>query len=136
MRTTNRTLAAASVLFAALALLSACGLPGGPACTDEARASVQVTVVDDGGNPVPSPTVTFTSAQNAAAQPCDTFPGSGDDTTFVCGFEVSGDVTVHASADPVNYAPAEKTVTVAETDDGCHVVTQEISLTLQQIDGG
>jgi hypothetical protein len=116
-------------LIALAALCSACELPG-TACTDEARASVQVTPVDDLGNFPNGVSVTMQPAGDDE-QPCSDFAGTTGDV--VCGYEIEGDITVRASAP--GYGPTEQTVTVGRTDDGCRVQTEHVTLTLTAYDG-
>jgi hypothetical protein len=104
--------------------LVAC-LPGPVACTDEARASVQVTVVDNNGDAPTNAAVTFQPA-NGQEAPCDSSGEASNE--FTCGFEVSGDITIRATADGLQ--PAQQVVTVGETADGCHVETEQVTITL------
>jgi hypothetical protein len=100
-------------------------LPGPVACTEEARSSVQVTVVDADGNAPTNPAVTFQPA-GGQESPCDSFGEASNE--FTCGFEVSGDITIRATADGLQ--GAEQVVNVGETADGCHVETEQITITL------
>ncbi len=88
-------------------------------CSNEARISLVVTVVNELGEPVTDATVTF--AEGAApAEPCG---GEGD---YVCGQEVDGDLTIRVERE--GYEPFEDVVHVAY--DGCHVVTEELFVEL------
>lgn len=113
---------------ALMALLSGCELLG-PVCTEEARASVQVTLEDDGGNFPNGVSVTYEPA-GEEERPCDFAGTSGE---AVCGYEVDGEITVRATAP--GYGPAEETVTVGRTEDDCHVVTELVTLVLPAYDG-
>ncbi|OJT25784.1 hypothetical protein BO221_07995 [Archangium sp. Cb G35] len=110
-------------------VLSACGLPGGDFCTLEARASVQVNVVDPRGNPVRDARVTF--SLNGSAEQLALCNGGeqtqGNCDTWVTGYEQPGNYVVTAtSAD--GQRTARQSVTVGE--DECHVQTQTVTLTL------
>lgn len=96
------------------------------ACTDIAVGSVNVTVHDDAGAVVPDLTLTYT-VDGGDAVPCDDV-GTEPGATFVCGFEVEGDITVTATAP--GFDDATDTVTIVKTDDGCHVIGQALTLTL------
>ncbi|MCC7072412.1 MAG: hypothetical protein IT383_13875 [Deltaproteobacteria bacterium] len=101
----------------------------GTACTDEARASVQVTLVDDLGSFPNGVSVTM-QQQGQDEEPCSDFGTAG---TVVCGYEVEGEITVRAEAP--GHGPDEETVLVERTPDGCHVVTEEVTLVLPAYDG-
>lgn len=117
-----------TALFAAAALLlCACPKSGDDtgeaiACTTEAIASVNVTLVDTAGVPIASASATFTGG-SFVDEPCESLDGHG---LFACGWEVAGDITIKATAD--GFAPAEQTVTVAA--DECHVIPESLSITL------
>lgn len=117
-----------ALLTTVVMALPAC-LEFGTACTEEARASVQVTLVDDLGN-FPNG-VSVTMQQEGGDQlPCSDFGTGGE---VVCGYELEGEITVRASAP--GYGPAEETVVVGRTEDGCHVVTEQVTLVLPAYDG-
>lgn len=111
-----------------VALLPGC-LDFGVACTEEARASVQVTLVDDLGGFPNGVSVTM-QQEGQDEEPCSDFGTAG---TVVCGYEVEGEITVRAQAP--GHGPAEDTVLVGRTPDGCHVVTEEVTLVLPAYDG-
>lgn len=101
-------------------------------CTMEARASVVVTVVDAAGAPLPDATVTW-STGGGEPQAAECWDGS-----CAAGYEVSGEITVYASISQETEDPCcwladgtSSTVTVPMTEDGCHVETQELTLTLE-----
>ena len=111
------------------AVLSACGNPDQTFCTLEARASVQVTVVDARGNPQRDARVTFTLGggpeQQALCNGSEQAQGNCD--TWVTGYEEAGEYVITAtSAD--GQRTARQSVSVAE--DECHVHTQTVTLTL------
>lgn len=124
-----------SALALALTLvlpLAACGdkdaedSGGGVACTEEARSSVTVSLVDDAGAAIPAeaePVVEY-AVDGGAAVPCDSMDGA----SFVCGYEVAGELTISASAS--GFAPASEVVEVPMTADGCHVESQSLTLAL------
>lgn len=108
--------------------LSACV---GLACTEEARSSVDVTVVDAMGMAQKDALVTF-SVDGAADEEAECISlsggGAGPCDSWVAGYERSGSFTIKASsADGTKHA--QKTVTVAA--DECHVITQIVTLTLE-----
>lgn len=102
----------------------------GTSCTEEARASVQVTLLDDLGNFPNGVSVTMEPA-GQEEQPCSDFGTTNGEV--VCGYEQEGEITVRATAP--GYGPAEETVLVGRTDDGCHVVTERVTLVLPAYDG-
>jgi hypothetical protein len=127
--------------LAVSALLAACG-PGFEVeanppvmqgvCTLESRPSVRVTVVDARGHLQREARVTFTldaTPERPALcngnhlrtdPPCD---------RWVASYEAPGLYVLTAtSADGTRTARQE--VTVGETSDGCHVVTEDVRLTL------
>lgn len=121
-----------TVVSVALAVAATALLPGcefGTACTEEARASVQVTLVDDLGN-FPNGVSVAMQQAGQGEEPCSDF---GTDGAVVCGYEIEGEITVRATAP--GYGPAEETVVVGRTDDGCHVVTEQVTLVLPAYDG-
>ena len=98
----------------------------GVACTEEARSSVTVSLVDDAGAAIPAeaePVVEY-AVDGGAAEPCDSIDGA----SFVCGYEVAGELTISASAS--GFAPASEVVEVPMTADGCHVESQSLTLAL------
>ncbi len=117
-----------ALVLAVLALVPGC-LDFGVACTEEARASVQVTLVDDLGAFPNGVSVTM-QRPGQDEEPCSDF---GTEGTVVCGYEVEGEITVRAEAP--GHGPAEETVVVGRTDDGCHVVTEQVTLVLPAYDG-
>jgi hypothetical protein len=123
------------VLVASSLLLSACGgdsngtgSPSGVECTTEARASVQVTVVDVMGVAVLDATVTFSVDGGVEEDAeCVRTAAAGGCEEWVAGFERAGAFVVRAvSADGAT--KDEESVTV--TKDECHVTTQTVTLTL------
>ncbi|OGQ20731.1 MAG: hypothetical protein A2138_23080 [Deltaproteobacteria bacterium RBG_16_71_12] len=122
------TIACVAPIVVMTASLSGC-FDFGTACTEEARASVQVTLLDDLGNFPNGVSVTM-QQQGQDEEPCSDFGTGGQ---VVCGYEVEGEITVRASAP--GYGPAEETVVVGRTDDGCHVVTEQVTLVLPAYDG-
>lgn len=117
-----------TLVVATLSVLPGC-LDFGAACTEEARASVQVTLVDDLGGFPNGVSVTMQQA-GQDEEPCSDFGTAG---VVVCGYEIEGEITVRAEAP--GHGPAEETVLVERTSDGCHVVTEEVTLVLPAYDG-
>ncbi len=97
-------------------------------CSAEAIASLVVRVVDEKDQPVSLPpgTVTFTV-------------DGGETRTVEAEFEtIDNPVVVYSGAGlhavtvaPSGYEPGEVEVEVEPTEDGCHVVTQELELVLE-----
>jgi hypothetical protein len=99
-----------------------------PTCSLEARASVQVTVVDVMGTPALDATVTYTvnGGLDEDAE-CVRQAAAGGCEEWVAGYEKAGAFVITAtSADGA--AKDEETVTVAK--DECHVITQMVTLSL------
>ncbi|HYO69263.1 MAG TPA: hypothetical protein VEU33_24610 [Archangium sp.] len=116
-------------LLSLSAVLSGCSLPTEGFCTLEARASVQVNVVDPRGNPVRDARVTFTlngsEVQQALCNGSELAQGNCD--TWVTGYEQPGEYIITAtSAD--GQRTARQSVSVGE--DECHVQSQTVMLTL------
>lgn len=110
---------------------------GGVACTDMAAASVLVHVVDPSGAPVPDAAVMWGRPDGEAMTPAE----CADDacTSWIAGWEIGGDIAVTASyhadtPDPCCWYDdsASQVVSVPYTADGCHVVTQDLTLVLDR----
>jgi len=107
-----------------LAALATTGCPTEPACDLMAVASLNVTLVDIDGIDITEADVSFSSDGGGTFAPCDeAIVGE-----WVCGYEVAGEITVRAES--VGYTAAEQTVTIAE--DECHVIGQDLQLTLEE----
>lgn len=89
-------------------------------CTDIAVSSTAITLENEAGDPVLGADVRFRTDE-LAEQPCDEFDG-----TYTCGFEIAGELIITIEAD--GFEPAEVTVEVGS--DECHVITEELSVTL------
>ena len=89
-------------------------------CTAEARASVQVEVLDESGAVVPEASLTYDAGDGPVA--CEEMP----DGVHVCGWEVAG--TLHIVAEAEGFVAAETDVEV--TSDVCHVTTEQIQMVL------
>lgn len=113
--------------IALIALVAGCpaAIPDDIDCTAEARASVQITVVDTFGGKIPNAELTF-RVDGGDAQPCEQLGGAGE---FVCGWEQAGDITVTATAE--GYFVQEAAVRV--NADECHVITEQLTVTLDEI---
>jgi len=94
-------------------------------CTAIAAVSVAATVVDADGHPVGDAVVTYLAEGADTPETCEEI-----DDTFLCGYEVSGDILIRAEAD--GYQPAEQTVTV--TEDECHVNGEFVELVMYPLD--
>ncbi len=102
-------------------LCAACG-DGGQACTEEAVASVRVTVEAQDGSLVEDARVTY-ATEREAPQMCED-AGQG---SYICGYEVSGDLTITAQS----FNRARMTSdTVTVTQGPCHVETRDVVLRL------
>lgn len=117
-RTAGRTLL--PLCGAALGL--ACGDKGdsGVVCDTSAAASVQVVVTDATANVLPNPTVSY-SVGGGASQPCEALGSQ-----YICGWEVSGVLSVTATAE--GFQPQTQEVTVPAGT--CHVETQNLTMRL------
>lgn len=93
---------------------------GGVDCDTMAYASVQATVVASSGEAVPDAFVTVDG------EPCESF---GEEAVWVCGWERSGELTIVADAQ--GYAAKELVVDVPQGE--CHVETQQVTLTLEEV---
>jgi hypothetical protein len=109
----------------ALALLGSslvgCGSEASQACTEEIRASVNVTVHDSNGAAVEDATVSF-SVDGGASTSCQ----GGPQGQYACGEEITGSFVITATR---GAATASATVTV-EDEDSCHVHTEEVTITI------
>jgi hypothetical protein len=119
---------ASLTVLAVSAVLPACS-PFQSVCTLEARASVQVRVVDTRGNPQRDARVTFTRdggpEQQALCNGSHQVQGHCD--TWVTEYERPGQYVITAtSAD--GQRTARQSVSVGE--DKCHVQSQSVTLTL------
>ena len=103
-------------------------------CTEEARASVQVTLSDAQGVAIAAATVRFQvnggDWQDATCISTDTSLC----TEWVTGYETEGTYNIEASKE--GYETGTATTEVTLTDDGCHVDTQQVSITLNAASGG
>jgi len=112
------------LLLAAFAL-GGCTGDGGVDCDTSAAVSVSVTVVDPDGVFVDDVTVTYTREDSEEAETCDEGPD-----VFLCGYEVSGTLTIRAEAQ--GYSPYETEVTVTEGE--CHVDGESVEIIMQPVD--
>jgi len=94
------------------------------ACTDDARVSMTLTVVDEAGTAIPSAIVSF-SVDGGDIEECQG-PGDG---TFGCGLEQIGEFEVTIEA--LGYGTDVFTQTI-ESDE-CHVLTEVIERELQPV---
>lgn len=113
-----------TISLGAVVFLAGCPPIDDPVCTDEARASVSVSVVDDAGTFLSDATVVF-SVDGGADEPCELV----GDTSFVCGWERAGEIVVKASK--AGLMGDNETVVVEMDADGCHVVGQAIEILLE-----
>jgi hypothetical protein len=95
-------------------------------CTEIAMSSLTLTVTDEHGEPVAEADVTFT-VDGGAVQSCDPL-GEGQ---WVCGYEQAGSLTVTVEVE--GYEAHEETVQIDKTDDDCHVIGQELEVSLDPV---
>jgi hypothetical protein len=95
-------------------------------CTDIAVGSVNVTVHDAADAAVPDVALTYT-VDGGDPVACEEV-GLADGASFVCGYEVEGEITVTATAP--GFDDATDTVTIVKTEDGCHVIGQAMTLVM------
>jgi hypothetical protein len=105
-------------------LLGGCGGQA-DACDDLGVFSVQGTMVDESGNPLPGGTVTYVR-DGGSPESCET---SGDGS-FQCGADVAGDFVLTASL--TGHRDVEVAVTV---EDGvCHVISRTVVFEMVAVD--
>jgi hypothetical protein len=127
-----RHFSAAGAVLACL-LAAACSAPAGPegtACTALASASAIVSVVDGAGLPLPGAAVAWRvgGGEQHAAECADPSLGPASCWRFVAGWEVEGRIDV--LAEKPGWTPASAAAVVFKDAAGCHVVTQQILITL------
>lgn len=91
-------------------------------CTDMAVASTNVVIQDAAGNAITGATVTY-SVDGIDQGECENMNG-----TYVCGWEQAGEFVITAEA--AGFVTNSIPVTVEQTEDGCHVVGEQVTLTL------
>lgn len=121
-----------SIVLVALALLVGCDGEVDPqACTEEARSSVVLKILDadtgdaldeasivysvDGG----TETITACTNDDAFVEHCD---------SFTLAYEVEGEFEITISAS--GYEDQTKTVTIEKTEDGCHVIGKTLTVNM------
>lgn len=101
----------------------ACGAPDDePACTDIAVPSVRVRVRTTDQSVPTDVEVKYRRAGTTATEDC--VMENATEETWLCGFEVVGDIVVFTESP--SYVPARQLVRVAA--DACHVSTEEVTL--------
>jgi hypothetical protein len=118
----------ACLLLAVTVVHSACAGPAS-VCTLEARAAVQVTVVDPRGGIQRDARVTFTvdGGPEEQAQCNGTSQPAGQCDRWVTSYERAGEYVITAtSADGTRTARTQ----VRVSEDECHVKTETVQLTL------
>ncbi len=109
------------VLLSPLAL-AACQVEQPLACTEEARASVNVVV--EGAE---APSVTYSRDGGATFEACQGMGDVGDaNASWACGWEVAGDLVVRVEADGFE----RQDVAVSVGADVCHVIPESLSVTM------
>ena len=95
-------------------------------CTTEIATSVVVTVGDEAGGPIEGVAVGYVPVSDDIG--ADVIDCEGESELFFCGEEVAGDLEILVSAE--GYQPHSEVVTVAVSDDGCHVITEDLDVVL------
>lgn len=93
-------------------------------CTTIAVASVNLSVVDFDGQPVPDASASYV-VDGQDPQACESVLDG-----FICGWEVAGTFTVTASAPGYQEATGEVTVGADE----CHVIPESLELVLEPVE--
>ena len=129
------TLRSTLPLFALVPLLSLAGCDAGEklVCTEEAVSSVSVRTVGPDGEDIPSDVTATDADGNPVEATCADADTAGGCSRWTVGWEVAGDITIHATAsDGCNTGTGEATVTVEMDESGCHVVTQDLTLAVDE----
>ena len=95
-------------------------------CTTEAVTSVVVHVTDEAGSPLPQALVSYVPVNDDIGADNIDCMASGDG--FYCGEEVAGEMEISAWAE--GFEAQYEVVTVGVSEDGCHVITQELDIAL------
>jgi hypothetical protein len=128
----------AALLLAVSAVLPACGLPESwepgelrSVCTLESRPSAGVTVVDTQGNLQRDARVTYTRDGGPVRQAECFNPsnGAGGCERWFTEPEQPGVFVITATSADGQHT-VQQQVTVTETEDKCHVITETVQLTL------
>ena len=100
--------------------LTACEPPE-QACTDEARVSVTVEVVDESGETVPDAEVYYDTGEGDPPVEC-----LGWEDTYSCGTEIDGELDI------IVIAPGyeDQVIPLTIESDACHVISQELIVEL------
>jgi len=103
-------------------------------CSNDTRSSVVVTLESETG--IDAPIVSYSVAE-AEYQTADPYA----DNQWIAGWEESGTITLLAEAnicpdnpDCICLAQQQIDVLVPRTDDDCHVITQEVTMTFTEAD--
>lgn len=114
-----------TTLFVLLSL-SACGDKNGQDCSLYAAASVNLTLTDEAGDPIPSGATVRYQVDGGTEQDCEPMM----DGSWVCGWEQVGHITVSVEAE--GYEPITGEVDVGLTEDGCHAEGEVLELVLTE----
>ena len=106
-------------LVGTLALAVGCADDERPVCTQEARTSVRVNVVDAKGATVNDASVSY-AVDGGAPTPCAEVP------YYACGSEEVGDFVITASR-----GTETGTAQVTVIRDGCHPITESVDLVIR-----
>lgn len=121
----TRLASAAPLLFSVALVLATAGCKdkegdSSVACDESAVASVQVIVTDSSAGPIDGATVSWSAGGESGD--CESVEG----TTLVCGWDVTGEMTLTATA--AGYVDQTQTVNVES--DGCHAITENATFRL------
>ncbi len=121
-----------SIVLMALVLMLGCDGEVDPqACTEEARSSVTLKILDDDTGDALSEativysvdggteTITACTYDDAFVEHCD---------SFTLAYEVDGDFEIRVSA--ADYEDQTKTVAIEKTEDGCHVIGKTLTVNM------
>ncbi len=116
-----------SLVVVLLAPLAACHVEAQIDCTMEARSSVNVVV--EGVGDVQA-AVTYSRDGGLTFEACDGMGDAGEvDASWVCGWEVAGELIVRVEAE--GFEPQDVPVTVEA--DVCHVLSESLTVTMQPV---
>ncbi len=119
------------VLMAVVLMLGCDGEIDPQACTEEARSSVTLKILDaDTGNALSEATIVYSvdggpetitacTDDEALIHDCESFPLT---------YEVDGEFEITVSSP--GYVDQTKTITIEKTEDGCHVVGKTLTINM------
>lgn len=116
-----------------LALFGSCST-GPEVCTEISMSSAVIDVVDERGDPIVANVTAADWVGNDVEVTCaDATVEATACTSWVVGYEVSGEITIHGEATrECNTGEGELVVDVPMDDAGCHVVGQAGTLPIME----